>query len=273
MRIPLYQVDAFAGALFSGNPAAVCPLGRWLNDRILQAIAAENNLAETAFYVKRGDAWDLRWFTPTREVDLCGHATLATAWVIFHRRRRAPREGGSGERVTFRSKSGVLNVTRKDDQLELDFPAWRAAPCEPPAALVEGLGASPREVLRTRDYLAVFESEDQVRALAPRMEPLAALDALGVIATAPGRGVGGEGSPDYVLRFFAPGAGIPEDPATGSAHSTLAPFWAARFGRARLSARQLSPRGGEFWCEVRGERVAIAGRVVPYLEGTIEVPD
>ncbi len=213
MRIPLYQVDAFTGALFSGNPAAVCPLGRWLDDRILQAIAAENNLAETAFYLKRGDAWDLRWFTPTREIDLCGHATLATAWVIFHRRRRAPREGGSGERLTFHSKSGVLNVTRMEDQLELDFPAWRAAPCDSPAALVD------------------------------------------------------------VLRFFAPGAGVPEDPATGSAHSSLAPFWAARLGRAHLAARQLSPRGGEFRCEVRGERVAIAGRVVPYLEGTIEVPD
>lgn len=265
MRIPIFEVDAFASALFSGNPAAVCPLERWLDDRTLQSIAAENNLAETAFFVRRGTggeavpAYDLRWFSPACEVDLCGHATLAAAWVLFHR------GGRTGDRVEFHSKSGPLTVRRHGERLELDFPTTPGVPCEPPARLLEGLAATPRETLKARDYLAVFESEDEVLALAPRMDAIASLEALGVIATAPGRHT------DYVLRFFAPRAGIPEDPATGSVHCMLVPYWATRLGRSRLTARQLSARGGEFACEHRGARVGIAGRAVLYLEGSIEL--
>ena len=265
MRIPIFQVDAFAGALFSGNPAAVCPLERWLDDRTLQSIAAENNLAETAFFVRRethggGEtSYDLRWFTPTIEMDLCGHATLASAWVLFHR------GGRGGNRIEFHSKSGPLAVRRDGERLELDFPSTPGVPCEAPPLLIEGLGATPRETLKGGDYLAVFESEDDIRGIEPHMEAIAALDARGVIATAPGRDA------DYVMRFFAPAAGVPEDPATGSIQCMLIPYWAGRLGRSRLRARQLSARGAEFWCELRGSRVAIAGRAVLYLEGTIEV--
>jgi predicted PhzF superfamily epimerase YddE/YHI9 len=265
MRIPIFEVDAFATTPFSGSPAAVCPLERWLDDRTLQAIAAENNLAETAFFVRRGSggeaapAYDLRWFSPACEIDLCGHATLAAAWVLFHR------GGRTGERIEFHSKSGPLTVRRDGERLELDFPTSPGVPCEPPPRLLEGLAATPRETFRARDYMAVFESEDQVLALAPRMEAIASLDALGVIATAPGRDC------DFVSRFFAPRAGVPEDPVTGSAHCTLIPYWAARLGRSRLHARQVSARGGELWCEHRGERVLMAGEAVQFLEGTIEI--
>lgn len=271
MRIPLFQVDAFTGALFSGNPAAVCPLERWLDDDVLQAIATENNLAETAFFVRRpedgetGPAYDLRWFTPACEVDLCGHATIATAWVLFHR------GGRGGDRIEFHSKGGVLAVRREGDLLELDFPISEGRPCAPPAALVEGLGTAPLETQRARDYMAVFASADEVRTLRPDLGPLASLDARGVIVTAPGGAAAGNG-PDYVLRFFGPAVGVPEDPATGSAHCTLMPYWAKRLGRARLASHQLSARGGEFVCERRGARVGIAGRAVPYLEGSIELP-
>ena len=266
MRIPIFQVDAFAGALFSGNPAAVCPLERWLDDRTLQSIAAENNLAETAFFVRRDSAgrsepaYDLRWFSPVCEVDLCGHATLAAAWVLFHR------GGRTGDRVEFHSKSGPLGVRRDGERLELDFPATPGVPCDPPPRLVEGLGASPREILKAGDYLAVFDSEDDIRAITPRAEAIASLDARGVIVTAPGRDA------DYVMRFFAPAMGISEDPATGSVHCMLVPYWAGRLGKSRLGARQLSARGAEFSCEHRGNRVGIAGRAVLYLEGTVELP-
>jgi predicted PhzF superfamily epimerase YddE/YHI9 len=265
MRIPIFELNAFTDSPFSGNPAAVCPLERWLDDRTLQSIAAQNNLAETAFFVRRGaggdrpPAYDLRWFAPACEVDLCGHATLAAAWVLFHR------GGRTGDQVEFHSKSGPLTVRRDGERLELDFPARPGVPCEPPPGLLEGLGALPRETLKQRDYMAVFERAGEVRALAPRMDAIAGLDALGVIATAPGRDT------DYVMRFFVPRAGIPEDPATGSVHCMLVPYWAARLGRSRLTARQLSARGGEFVCEHRGARVGIAGHVVPYLEGSIEV--
>jgi len=259
MRLPLYQVDAFTGRVFSGNPAAVCPLERWLDEATMQAIAAENNLAETAFFVRAGDGYEIRWFTPNLEIDLCGHATLASAFVIFqHLDPMAPA-------VTFRSKSGPLAVTRNGDRLCLDFPARPPVSCERPPALEAALGRAPREVLRARDYLAVFDREEEVRALAPKMEKIAALDALGLIAAAPGRDA------DFVSRFFAPRAGVPEDPVTGSAHCTLIPYWSARLGKKKLHALQISPRGGELWCEDRGERVSICGRAVQYLEGTIEV--
>jgi PhzF family phenazine biosynthesis protein len=266
VKLPIYEVAAFARAPFSGNPAGVCPLERWLPDATLQAIAAENNLPETAFFVPRDDGFDLRWFSPTSEINLCGHATLATAWVLFHRL------GRKGERITFESKSGPLSVTRRGELLELDFPAWPAQPREAPPGLVEALGARPRELLgSSRDLVAVFASAEEVAGLRPNFEKLGAIDTFGVIATAAGNGAGKDGA-DYVLRFFAPRAGIPEDPATGSAHCTLAPLWSARLGRTRLTARQLSGRGGDFACEHRGDRVGIGGAVVPYLEGSIEIP-
>jgi PhzF family phenazine biosynthesis protein len=259
MRLPLYQVDAFTGRVFAGNPAAVCPLERWLEDAVMQSIAAENNLSETAFFVRAGDGYEIRWFTPAQEVDLCGHATLASGYVVFrHLDRTAPA-------VSFRSKSGPLAVTRDGDKLCLDFPAWAPAPCPRPPALEDALGRAPSELLRAEDYLAVFDREEDVRALAPRMDRIAALDALGLIATAPGA------SADFVSRFFAPRAGVPEDPVTGRAHCTLTPFWSARLGRKKLKALQVSARGGELWCEDRGARVSICGRAVQYLEGTIEV--
>lgn len=260
IAIPLYQVDAFAAEPFAGNPATVCPLEAWPGDGLLQAIAAENNLSETAFFVPRGEGFELRWFAPGAEVDLCGHATLATAHVLFRHLSLA------AERVRFATKSGELVVERRGDLLELDFPSRPAATCEPPEELVAGLGVRPQEVLRSRDYLAVFGSEEEVRRLRPDMARLAGLPTLGVIATAPGR------SSDFVSRFFAPKIGVPEDPVTGSSHCTLVPYWAARLGRSRLHARQVSARGGELWCEDRRERVAIAGTAVTYLEGTVRLP-
>lgn len=275
MEIPLYQVDAFADALFSGNPAAVCPLPEWLPDELMQAIAAENNLSETAFLVPRGPArYGLRWFTPAAEVDLCGHATLASAWVVFERVEGSPASasggGGTaeagGERVTFDTRSGPLTVRREGELLAMDFPSRPAEPCEAPAGLAEGLGRPPAEVLAApRDYLAVFGSEEEVRGLRPDPLRLAALDRPGVIATAPGT------ERDFVSRFFAPALGVPEDPVTGSAHCTLVPYWSERLGKRVLRARQVSARGGELLCEARGDRVRIAGRAVPYLEGTVRV--
>ena len=259
MKLPCYVIDAFTDRPFHGNPAAVCPLERWLPDATLQAIAAEHNLAETAFFVPRGDDFELRWFTPEIEMDLCGHATIASAFAL-HRLM-----GDSRERWTFHSKSGPLSVSREGDWFALDFPSRPPAPCEAPPALARALGATPLEVGKARDYLVLLESEAAVRALTPDLAAVATLDATGVIATAAGDRV------DFVSRFFAPRAGVPEDPATGSSHCTLIPYWAKRLGKTRLEARQISRRGGEFRCEDRGERVSIAGRAVRYLEGTIEV--
>jgi PhzF family phenazine biosynthesis protein len=259
MKIPLFQVDAFTSRLFGGNPAAVCPLESWLDDRTMQAIAAENNLAETAFFVGGGGRYDLRWFTPVVEVDLCGHATLASAYVIFNRLEP------SLSAVSFRSKSGELRVTRSGDRLTLDFPAWPPTKREVTEAVTGALGAAPREVWESHDLMAVYDSEDDVRRLDPAMDRVAALEAFAVIATAPGR------TADFVSRFFAPRHGIPEDPVTGRAHCTLTPYWARRLSKPKLHAVQLSRRGGELFCEDRGERVAISGQAVQFLEGTIEV--
>lgn len=264
MQLPLHQVDAFADAVFAGNPAAVVPLERWLPDALMQAIAAENNLAETAFTVPAGDAWDLRWFTPTVEVDLCGHATLAAAWVLAH--TTAP------GRPTYRfltRRAGDLTVDVEGDRLTLDLPARPATPAMPHPGLAAALGAAPRAVLRAGiNLLAVFDTAEAVLALAPRFAELPGPEGLSVIATAPGQdGV------DFVSRYFAPALGIDEDPVTGSAHCTLVPYWAARLGRDRLEARQVSRRGGALSCRLAGERVRMTGRVVPYLEGRITVPD
>ena len=260
MNLEMFQVDAFTDNLFGGNPAAVVPLEKWLPDDVLQAIAAENNLSETAFTVPKGGGFGLRWFTPLLEVDLCGHATLATAFVLFN-------EGiVTGDRVTFESQSGALAVEREGDFLSLDFPARPPSPIASPPGLSEALRAEPREVHRTRDLLVLFDTEDEVTALDPDFVRLAALDAFAVIVTAPGRNV------DFVSRFFAPRAGINEDPVTGSAHCTLIPFWAARLGKRKLHALQLSKRRGELFCEMRGDRVKISGRAVEYLRGEIRVP-
>jgi PhzF family phenazine biosynthesis protein len=256
-RIPVYQVDAFASRVFTGNPAAVCPLEQWLPDEQMQAIAAENNLAETAFFVPNGDGYHLRWFTPTVEVDLCGHATLASAFVVFTKLNPPAKS------VQFLTKSGKLVVTRDGDLLSLDFPARPPAECEPDPGLLPAMGRQPEKVLASHDYLVIYANEDQLRSLKPDMEKLAQVDHFAVIATAPGKDV------DFVSRFFAPKQGIPEDPVTGRAHTTLIPYWAKRLGKPKLHAYQASPRGGELWCEDRGDRVIIAGRAVQFLEGTI----
>jgi PhzF family phenazine biosynthesis protein len=263
MKVPIYQVDAFAPALFRGNPAAVCPLDHWLPDETLQAIAAENNLAETAYYVPAGPGrYRLRWFTPEVEVDLCGHATVATSEVIFNIRKEQ-----AGNRVMFETLSGDLPVEREGDLYALNFPAHPPQKGSINAGLPEALGAPPRESYTGRIYLCVYESEAQVLALKPDMARVAKLDKFAVIATAQGSDC------DFVSRFFAPAKGIPEDPVTGSAHSTLVPYWSQRLGKRSLFARQVSKRGGELWCEDLGNRVKMAGRAVPYLEGSIQIPN
>jgi len=258
-RISLYQIDAFAERLFAGNPAAVCPLEEWLPDEVMQAIAAENNLSETAFFVRSGEGYQLRWFTPELEVDLCGHATLASAFVVFQYLERERSE------VRFQTRSGELVVRRAGELLVMDFPARPPVRCAMNAALVEALGTAPLELWESRDYMALYETEEQVRRLKPNMDALARVGHFAVIVTAPGREV------DFVSRFFAPAGGVPEDPVTGSAHCTLVPYWAKRLGKTRLKARQVSARGGELYCEDRGERVIIAGKAVRYMEGTVLV--
>jgi PhzF family phenazine biosynthesis protein len=260
MKLPYYEVSAFTTNPFGGNPAGVCLLEAWLPDSVLQNIAANNNLAETAFTVPRGDDFELRWFTPTLEMDLCGHATLAAAAVLFEER------GLSGDAVRFHTRSGLLTVAHSGDLLTLDFPSRPPTPSPAPEALIRGLGATPNEVLKARDYLAVFASEAEVRALKPDFAVLQTLDCLGIIATAPGDDC------DFVSRFFAPGAGVDEDPVTGSAHCTLIPFWALRLGKTELSARQVSARGGELVCELAGDRVRMGGRATLYLHGEIHIP-
>lgn len=257
MKIKQYQVDAFATRAFEGNPAAVCPLESWLDDGLLQAIAEENNLSETAFFVPSEIGFDLRWFTPLKEVDLCGHATLATAHVLFDIL------GYAGPSITFETRSGELIVERKGEWLEMNFPACPPTPCEPSEILSKGLGQQPLEVLVAGDYLAVFDSEATVRAITPDMALLGQLDLRGVIITAPGTGV------DFASRFFAPKFGIPEDPVTGSAHCMLAPYWAGRLGKRLLSARQVSKRGGSLTCELKGDRVLLSGSAVTVMEAEI----
>ena len=260
MKLPLYQVDAFSSSVFGGNPAGVVPLDRWIDERTMLAIAAENNLAETAFFTRDGDGFAIRWFTPEVEIDLCGHATLASAHILF-----AKLEPGR-DAVEFASKSGPLRVSRDGDRLVLDFPVWTPVASAPPAGLFEAIGAEPRETYKGgSDWLLVFENEAQVRALQPDFGALRRVEARGTIATAPGDEV------DFVSRFFAPAAGVNEDPVTGSAHCALTPYWVARLGKNPLRARQISRRGGELECTLAGDRVKIGGRVALYLEGSITV--
>ncbi len=262
MFIPLYQVDAFADHLFAGNPAAICPLESWPDDGLLQSIAGENNLSETAFFVPAGEGFRLRWFTPKKEVILCGHATLASAWVLFEKL------SWPGESIPFDTQSGRLLVTReKDGSLTLDLPADPPKPVqETPEGLRECLGVLPVEIRKGKtDYLYVLERESGVRDLRPDFDRMARLEMRGLIVTAPGD------ETDLVSRFFAPAVGINEDPVTGSAHALLVPYWARRLGKNSLGARQLSARGGSLQCELRGDRVRISGRCQLYLEGTIQV--
>lgn len=262
MRIPLWQVDAFADRVFSGNPAAVCLLEAWLPDATLLAIAAENNLSETAFLVRDGDGYGIRWFTPTVEVDLCGHATLASAHVVF--RHLDPGRAA----VTFRSQSGPLPVARRDGGLlAMTFPRRPARTAPVPEAVARAVGHAPEEALLARDWLAVLRTEEEVHALRPDLAAVATLPGHGIIVTAPASTPG----IDFVSRYFAPQAGIPEDPVTGSAHTTLVPYWAARLGKARLEALQVSRRGGRLSVEDRVDAVEIAGRTAEYLAGAIEV--
>ncbi len=259
MTIPIYQADAFTSRLFGGNPAAVCPLTDWLPDATMQQIALENNLAETAFFVKTDAGFHLRWFTPELEIDLCGHATLASAHIIF------TQLGYTDEVIHFTTEqAGTLTVTREGDKYTLDFPSRPPYATEIPAGLVEALGGKqPLHTLRSRDYFLVYESEDDIINIVPDHAFLSKIDAIGVIVTAPGKEV------DFVSRFFAPAASVPEDPVTGSAHCNLIPYWAERMGKNELHAYQLSARKGELWCELKGDRVLMSGNAVKYLKGEI----
>lgn len=260
MRLPIYQVDAFTNRLFGGNPAAVVVVKEWLPDQLMQDVASENNLSETAFVIADEDVSPLRWFTPGMEVDLCGHATMAAAHVLF--RHYFPRR----DEVAFSTRSGPLSVTRAGNILTLDLPARPGRPVEVDAAMVEALGVEPQEAYLARDLLAILDSEEAVRAFQPDQGRIAGLDAVGVIISAPGTDV------DFVSRFFGPRVGVPEDPVTGSAHCTLIPYWAQRLGKKELTARQLSARGGELRCRLREERVGVGGSAVEYMNGRITVP-
>ena len=260
MPIHLYQVDAFTNHLFGGNPAAVCPLQSWLPDHLMQSIAAENNLAETAFFVPEADAFRLRWFTPIAEVDLCGHATLAYAAILFRQLAFA------GDTIRFLTRSGLLTVTRNHDLLSMDFPATVPTPCPIPAALAEALGSQPQQAFRAFDYIALFASEEEILSLKPDFRKLANLDLRGVCVTAPGN------ASDFVSRFFAPTVGIDEDPVTGSAHCELTPLWSGITGKTSLSAIQRSPRGGSILCELRQDRVILTGQATLYMTAEIHLP-
>ncbi len=259
MILKMYQVDAFTKQLFGGNPAAVCILENWLSDSLMQSIAAENNLAETAFAVKNGEQYDIRWFTPAVEVDLCGHATLATAHVLFNHM------GYSGSAITFFSnRSGELRVTQEGDLLTLDFPVDEYTLVPTPVFLAEGLGKMPLETYRGKtDYMAVYSSQREIAELVPDFVTLNRLDGRGVIVTAPGDDC------DFVSRFFAPQSGINEDPVTGSAHTTLTPYWAEQLEKTTLTAIQISERQGHLACALKGNRVAIGGHAVTFLSGEL----
>lgn len=259
MNIPIYQIDAFTDEPFKGNPAAVCPLQEWLPDDLLQNIASENNLSETAFFVDKGDHFHLRWFTPTLEVDLCGHATLASAYVLYNYLDY------NWDSVCFRTQAGDLIISRQGDQLAMDFPAWNAESMDVPDELVQAFAKRPLEALKSRDCIVLFESQQDILDLKPEFTLLEKLDWLCTIATAPGAEC------DFVSRVFVPKAGIPEDPVTGSAHSSLIPYWAAKLGKTQMKARQLSKRTGTLHCEYMEDRVKIAGKCAPFMIGTISL--
>ena len=256
-----YQVDAFSGVVFQGNPAAVCPLDNWLDDSLMQSIAAENNLAETAFFIKDGDNYSIRWFTPTTEVALCGHATLASAFVLFDQL------GVESDQVAFDSKSGVLTVTRKGDLLEMDFPSEEPKIVAIPNQLEEAIGSTVVECAFNQDCVVVLESEQAVIELVPNLTLLSEIECRGVIVTAPSNSQ----ENDFVCRFFGPRVGIDEDPVTGSAFTKLVPFWSERLNKTFFKARQVSRRGGDVVCQLKGDRVMIAGAAVLFSKGEIYV--
>jgi PhzF family phenazine biosynthesis protein len=255
----LFQIDAFADEVFSGNPAAVCPLGQWLSDDLLQKIAMENNLAETAFYVKDGDQYQLRWFTPAVEVDLCGHATLAAAFILFNH------ENHIGNTIHFHSpRSGILTVTKEGELLTLNFPTDQLEPIELLDELICGFNVRPQLAFKGKtDYMLVFNNEEEIKKVIPSFDAISKLKARGIIITAEGDKV------DFVSRFFAPAAGVNEDPVTGSAHTSLIPYWSKRLGKAELTAIQLSSRKGYLKCKYLTDRVEISGKGKLYLIGQI----
>jgi PhzF family phenazine biosynthesis protein len=262
MKLTMFQVDAFTRTVFGGNPAAVVPLESWIYDSTMQSIAAENNLSETAFIVPRGGEFEIRWFTPVQEVELCGHATLASGFVVLH--HLAPKR----ELVRFACKAGELQVARDGDRLAMQLPRWAPGPVDAPPSLAEALGAAPRTTLAYGSkYLCVYDDGAEVAALKPDFATLAKLDRYGVIATAPGDAH----ECDFVSRFFAPAAGVDEDPVTGSAHCLLVPYWAERLKRDSLFGKQISKRGGEIWCRLGDTTVTLTGHVAPYFVGEIEV--
>jgi len=264
MKLPIYQVDAFANQIFEGNPAAVVPLQTWLGDDVMQSIAEENNLSETAFYVAENKGFNIRWFTPKKEVELCGHATLAAAFVIFNT------PGFEGDVIEFESLSGMLTVSKDNELLTLNFPSQVPEVCEITENMLKGLGISnqknqPLECLKNIDYIVVLDSEAAVMDIIPDYGFLQQLDLRGVIVTSVSKNY------DFIARFFAPKYGISEDPVTGSAYTQLTPYWSEKLGKLRLNAKQVSSRGGELVCELAGERVLISGRAIKYLEGEIEI--
>jgi PhzF family phenazine biosynthesis protein len=261
MKYKLYQVDAFTDKLFGGNPAAVCPLAEWLNDDLLQKIAMENNLAETVFYVQQDNQYEIRWFTPKVEVDLCGHATLAAAFILFHH------EGYSRDAIHFYSpRSGALKVSRSSDGLTLDFPVDEFHNIPISNEILSCFDKQPLEAFKGKtDYMLVYEKESDIRDIRPQFDAIAALKARGVIITAKGENV------DFVSRFFAPQSGIIEDPVTGSAHTTLTPYWSEKLNKTEMSAIQLSERKGYLQCKFLGNRVEISGQATLYLTGEIYI--
>jgi PhzF family phenazine biosynthesis protein len=268
MKLNLYEVNAFTQTPFKGNPAAVCPLDEWLPDSLMQSIAAELNLSETAFFVRRQDGdFDLRWFTPAVEINLCGHATLASAFVLFQLLRGQSLPPLLSDSLTFHSKSGPLYVNRIDDKLSLNFPARPPTQTQVTPALIEALGVAPKEAWQSRDTVVLFDTAEEVRALRPDIAKIKALDTYGVIATA--RGTGVDHDVDFVSRFFVPRAGIAEDPVTGSAHCELVPMWSQKLQKTSLRARQVSQRTGELWCDLAQDRVKMAGYAVLVWEGTL----
>lgn len=259
MKLTIYQIDAFANKAFEGNPAAIIPLKEWLDDETLQSIAEENNLSETAYFVKTQNGFHIRWFTPTTEVDLCGHATLAAAFVIYNELRYKQ------DNIAFESKSGILNVINDNDLLIMDFPSQPPTICKLPIQIEQALNIKPIECLEAEDYIVVLENEKDVLTAKPKLELLTDIDLRGVIITAKSE------TYDFVSRFFAPKYGINEDPVTGSAHTQLIPYWTKQLNKNKLHAKQISKRGGELYCELIGNRISIAGYAVKYMQGEIEI--
>lgn len=259
MNLTIYQIDSFANKTFEGNPAAICPLQEWLEDDILLSIAEENNLSETAYFIKNENTFHIRWFTPTTEVDLCGHATLAAAFVIFNELKYKQNT------ISFESKSGNLTVTKNEDCLFMNFPAQPPIPCELPDKINQAFHIKPIEALKSEDYIMVLNNENEILNAKPKLELLKDIDLRGVIITAKSDRY------DFVSRFFAPKYGINEDPVTGSAYTQLIPYWAKQLDKNKLHSKQLSSRGGELFCENLGKRVSIAGYCIKYLEGTIKI--